>query len=132
MERKFISVDQNRAAVRNIELSWADERLCLDLVLLDTGANMGIIGPMKEVVERIPRDSCWRDSIKSWGGELEAVVFDVTISLEHPGWVIKTQLYAVEADKWCVGLPVLRQFNLHLRHDVPGAPFVEAPAILSR
>jgi hypothetical protein len=111
----FLDLDEARIALRNVELSVGTRRLVVPSVDLDTGLTAGLFGPLDELETLLGED--W--SLREWntlGGPIQAHSAWATMVLRKGLLTQRIEVIAARgADRWLLGLPVIRAFDLLLR-----------------
>ncbi|MFH1466909.1 MAG: hypothetical protein ABIO70_21170 [Pseudomonadota bacterium] len=115
----FLDLDEARIALRNVEISIGARKMVIPSVDLDTGFTAGMFGPQAELDALLGDDWAAR-TLRTLNGPLLTRAASATVVL---GSGLLTQrievLAAPGVDRWLLGLPVIRAFDLLLRGDQP-------------
>jgi len=127
-QRLSLDVNRLRVLTRYARIDGPLGRLEVDAIDLDTGGALALIAPSDAVEELLESGEARPGKVGTAAGEVPTRVIEVTLRLGD--WILDgVELHASQAhDRWLLGMPVLRHFDLLLRDQHLGGPWLVGPA----
>ena len=128
-DHRRLSLDVNRSRVlaRYVRIDGPTGSVTAEAVDLDTGGAQALIAPLAAVEPLLLDRDTRPDHVQTAGGRVDTTVVDVTLRLGN--WVFDgVELHASPRfGRWLIGMPVLRHFDLLLRDQHVGGPYLHGP-----
>ena len=125
----WVRLDLNPARViaRYLQVQMDLGSVEVDAVLIDTGSALPLLAPEAEAARCVDLASCPPSTVSTAGGDVKARQFEATIRLGE--WTFSgVEVHASPRfERWIIGIPVLKHFNLMLRDPVVHAPVLWGP-----
>lgn len=100
----------------------------VDAAVLDTGSALPLLAPAREIAGIVDLSQCAPSEVSTAGGVVETRQLTATVRLGEWRFSAVEVHASPKFDRWIVGIPILKHFNLMFRDPLAHRPILWGPA----